>query len=59
MVNNIIKVLLLVVIVILAYLVFESVMKPVRFNKAVGTRSKAVIQIKKLFIPSVHFLNLS
>ena len=44
MVNNIIKVLLLVVIVVLAYLVFESVMKPVRFNKSVGTRSKAVIQ---------------
>ncbi|MEZ5195444.1 MAG: hypothetical protein R2764_03310 [Bacteroidales bacterium] len=44
MVNNIIKILLLVIIVILAYLVFESVMKPVRFNKAVDKRSKAVIQ---------------
>ncbi|OQX80013.1 MAG: hypothetical protein B6D61_02690 [Bacteroidetes bacterium 4484_249] len=44
MVNNIIKVLLLVIIVVLAYLVFESVMKPVRFNKSVDTRNKAVIQ---------------
>lgn len=44
MVNNIIKVLLLVVIVVLAYLVVESVMTPVRFNKAVDKRSSAVIQ---------------
>jgi len=44
MVNNIIKVLLLVVIVVLAYFVVESIMKPVRFNKAVKTRSNAVIQ---------------
>ncbi len=44
MVNNIIKVLLLVVIVVLAYFVVESIMKPVRFNKAVDIRSKAVIQ---------------
>lgn len=44
MVNNIIKVLLLVVIVVLAYFVVESIMKPVRFNKAVDKRSKAVIQ---------------
>jgi len=44
MVNNIIKILLLVIIIVLAYLVFESVMGPVRFNKAVDKRSKAVIQ---------------
>ncbi|MCB0805809.1 MAG: hypothetical protein KDC05_08420 [Bacteroidales bacterium] len=44
MVNNIIKVILLVVIVVLAYLVFESVMRPVRFNKEVEKRSSAVIQ---------------
>lgn len=44
MVNNIIKVILLVVIVILAYLVFESVMGPVRFNQQVEKRSHAVIQ---------------
>ena len=44
MVNNIIKVLLLVVIVVLAYFVVESIMKPVRFNKAVDKRSKEVIQ---------------
>jgi hypothetical protein len=44
MVNNIIKILLLVVIVILAYLLYESVMRPVRFNKEVTKRSDAVIQ---------------
>lgn len=44
MVNNIIKVLLLVVIVVLAYFVVESIMKPVRFKKTVDIRSKAVIQ---------------
>ena len=43
MVNNIIKVLLLVIIVVLAYLVYESVMTPVRFNKNVDKRSEAVI----------------
>jgi hypothetical protein len=42
--NNIIKIVLLVVILVLAFLVYESVMKPVRFNKEVNTRSKAVIQ---------------
>ncbi|MCD4664655.1 MAG: hypothetical protein K8R68_05235 [Bacteroidales bacterium] len=42
MVNNIIKVLLLVVIIVLAYLVVDSVMKPVRFNKEVNKRSNAV-----------------
>jgi hypothetical protein len=44
MVQNIIKVLLFVVIIVLAYLVVESVMGPVRFNKAVTERSDAVIQ---------------
>lgn len=44
MVNNIIKVLLLVIIFVLAYLVYESIMKPVRFNKDVTKRSDAVIQ---------------
>ena len=44
MVNNIIKILLLVVIIVLAYLVYESVMRPVRFNQEVSKRSDAVIQ---------------
>lgn len=44
MVNNIIKILLLVVIIVLAYLVYESVMGPVRFNKEVSKRDKAVIE---------------
>ena len=44
MVNNIIKILLLVVILVLVYLVYDSVMRPVRFNKEVTKRSDAVIQ---------------
>ncbi len=44
MVNNVIKILLLVVIIVLAYLVYESVMRPVRFNQEVTKRSDAVIQ---------------
>lgn len=44
MINNIIKVVLLAVIVFLAYLVFESVLGPVRFNKEVSHRSDAVIE---------------
>lgn len=44
MVNNIIKILLAVVILILAYFVYESIMGPVRFNKEVTKRSNAVIQ---------------
>lgn len=44
MVNNIIKILLLVVILVLAYLVYESIMRPVRFNQEVTKRSDAVIQ---------------
>lgn len=41
---NIIKILLAVVIVILGYLVVDSILKPLRFEKAVDQRSKAVIQ---------------
>jgi hypothetical protein len=44
MVNNIIKGSLIIVIVILSYLVFESVMNPVRFKKEVDQRNKEVIQ---------------
>ena len=44
MVNNIIKGLLAVVIIILVYLVYDSVMRPVRFNKEVTKRNAAVIQ---------------
>jgi hypothetical protein len=44
MVNNIIKIVLAVIILVLAYLVYESVMVPVRFDKSVDKRSKAVIQ---------------
>lgn len=44
MVNNIIKVVLLVIILVLTYLVYESIMVPVRFDKSVDQRSKAVIQ---------------
>ena len=44
MVNNIIKVLLLVVIIVLVYLVYDSVMRPVRFNQEVDKRNTAVIQ---------------
>jgi len=42
--NNIIKIVLLVVILVLAFLVYESLMKPVRFNNEVTARNKAVIQ---------------
>ncbi|MCD4729888.1 MAG: hypothetical protein K8R74_04765 [Bacteroidales bacterium] len=44
MVNNIIKIVLLVILLVLAYLVFESVMGPVLFKKNVYRWSKAVIQ---------------
>lgn len=44
MTNNIIKIVLLVVILVLAFLVFESIMKPVRFDAAVNARNKDVIQ---------------
>ncbi len=44
MTNNIVKISLLVVIFVLVYLVYESVMKPVRFNNAVSTRNKDIVQ---------------
>jgi hypothetical protein len=44
MTNNIVKISLLVVILVLGFLVYESVMKPVRFNREVNNRSKEVIQ---------------
>ncbi|RLD62164.1 MAG: hypothetical protein DRJ05_01030 [Bacteroidetes bacterium] len=44
MVNNLIKVALLIVIVVLAYFVVESILGPVRFNKEVATRNVEVIQ---------------
>lgn len=44
MINNIIKFVLLAVIVVLAYLVYNSVMGPVQFKKEVDKRSDAVIQ---------------
>ena len=44
MVNNIIKVALLIVIVALAYFVVESILGPVRFNEEVTTRNDEVIQ---------------
>jgi type II secretory pathway pseudopilin PulG len=44
MINNVIKVVLLVVILVLAFLVFESIMRPVRFNQEVNKRNNAVIQ---------------
>ena len=44
MVNNIIKIALLVVIVVLAYFVVESILRPVRFNEEVSSRNEVVIQ---------------
>lgn len=44
MTHNIIKGLLLVVIIVLVYLVYDSVMRPVRFNQQVDKRNTAVIQ---------------
>ncbi len=59
MVNNIIKILLLVVIIVLAYLVVESVMGPVRFNKEVDKRSEAVIQnLKDIRSTQMAYKNL-
>ncbi len=59
MVNNIIKVLLFVVIIVLAYFVVESVMKPVRFNKEVTKRSDAVIQnLKDIRVAQMTFKNI-
>ncbi len=47
MVNNIIKVLLVVVIVVLAYMVYDSIMEPVKFNKEVDRRNAVVVQALK------------
>ena len=59
MVNNIIKILLLVVIIVLGYLVYESVMGPVRFNKEVDKRSEAVIQnLKDIRSAQMAYKNL-
>jgi len=41
---TIIKVLLAIIIIILGYLVVDSILKPMRFNKSVELRSSAVIQ---------------
>lgn len=60
MVNNIIKILLFVVIIVLAYLVYESVMRPVRFNKEVTHRSNAVIQnLKDIRSAQLAFKNIN
>ncbi|OQX73136.1 MAG: hypothetical protein B6D61_12910 [Bacteroidetes bacterium 4484_249] len=47
MVNNIIKVLLLVIIVVLAYMVYDSIMEPVKFNQEVNRRNAIVVQSLK------------
>jgi hypothetical protein len=44
MLKNIIQISLFVVIFLLVYFIYESVMKPVRFNQSVDLRSKEVIQ---------------
>ncbi len=44
MVNNIIKIGLLIVIVVLAYFVVESILKPVRFKSEVTSRNEVIIQ---------------
>jgi hypothetical protein len=40
---TVVKVVLAVIIVVLAYLVYESIMRPVRFNAATGSREDKVI----------------
>lgn len=40
---TVIKVVLAIIIVVLAYLLYESIMRPVRFNKAVSEREDVVI----------------
>ena len=47
MVNKIIKALLFVIIVVLAYMVYDSIMEPVKFNKEVDRRNAVVIQSLK------------
>lgn len=59
MVNNIIKILLLVVIVVLGYFVVESIMKPVRFNKQVKVRDNAIVQnLKDIRMAQMEFKTL-
>jgi len=41
---TVIKVVLSIIIVVLAYLVYESIMRPIRFNKAVASRDVKVIE---------------
>lgn len=41
---NIIKVVLAIIIIVLAYLIYDSIMRPVRFNQAVSERESKVIQ---------------
>jgi hypothetical protein len=40
---TIVKVVLAIIIVVLAYLIYESIMSPVRFNKATANREQSVI----------------
>lgn len=40
---TVIKIVLTIIIIVLAYLIYESIMRPVRFNQAVYEREKAVI----------------
>ncbi len=42
--NNIIKIVLAVIIIFLAYEVYDSIMRPVRFNKEMRVRGNQVIQ---------------
>lgn len=42
--KSIIQIVLLVIIIVLVYMIFESIMKPVRFDKEKANREKAVIQ---------------
>jgi hypothetical protein len=45
--GNAVKIILMLVILGLVYLVFESIMRPVRFNKELDRRSKVVIESLK------------
>jgi len=40
---TVIKIVLTIIIIVMAYLIYESIMRPVRFNQAVYEREKAVI----------------
>ncbi|MCD4745479.1 MAG: hypothetical protein K8R58_04200 [Bacteroidales bacterium] len=56
MIKNIIKIVLLIVIIGLVYLVYESVMRPVRFNKQKDSRNLVVIQnLKDIRISELSF----